>query len=334
MAPQVEGGTWARKADMPTARELFSTSEVNGKIYAIGGYGKNDYAHAVEEYDPVTDKWTRKANIPSPRALFSTSVVDGKIYAIGGDEGPDWASSLVEEYDPITDKWTRKADMPTARSSLCTCAVNGKIYAIGGYKSDHLNGNLVFFSTVEEYDPATDTWTKKADMPTKRALRSSSACLVDGQIYVIGGEVGDNNGFDRLSSVEQYDPIADKWTQKANMPTARVASTAAVNGRIYAIGGHEGRIDQVLATVEEYDPITDSWTKKNDMPTARASLSTCAVNGKIYAIGGNVGGFGIVQEKIVTSVLEVYNPNSTGESINPEGKLPTTWGEVRTASNR
>jgi RNA polymerase sigma factor (sigma-70 family) len=37
MAPQAEGGTWARKADMPTARQFLSTSEVNGKIYAIGG---------------------------------------------------------------------------------------------------------------------------------------------------------------------------------------------------------------------------------------------------------------------------------------------------------
>jgi N-acetylneuraminic acid mutarotase len=304
----------------------------------LGGWIKNQnemlYTHAVEEYDPVTNKWTRKANLPSPKGNFSTSVVDGKIYAIGGDDSPDWTSPLVEEYDPITDKWTRKADMPTARSYLSTCAVNDKIYAIGGYKRDHLNGDIVFFSTVEEYDPKTDTWTKKTDMPTKRALGPSSASLVDGQIYVIGGTIGDDNGFDDLSSVEQYDPIADKWTQKANMPTARGASTAVVNGRIYAIGGHEGKMDQALATVEEYDPITDSWTKKNDMPTARSNLSTCAVNGRIYAIGGNMGGFGVSQELIPTSIVEVYDPNSTGESITPKGKLPTTWGEVRTASSK
>ena len=37
MAPQAEGDTWTRKADMPTARMLLSTSVVDGKIYAIGG---------------------------------------------------------------------------------------------------------------------------------------------------------------------------------------------------------------------------------------------------------------------------------------------------------
>ena len=56
---------------------------------------------------------------------------------------------------------------------------NGKIYAIGG----GLQG--VGFSTVEEYDPATDTWTKKADMPTGRFALSTS--VVNGKIYAIGG---------------------------------------------------------------------------------------------------------------------------------------------------
>ena len=46
--------------------------------------------------------------------------------------------------------------------------MNGKIYAIGGW-----DGNA-FISTVEEYDPAIDKWTKKADMQTTRASLSAS----------------------------------------------------------------------------------------------------------------------------------------------------------------
>ncbi|MFQ5884659.1 MAG: kelch repeat-containing protein [Thermoplasmata archaeon] len=40
---------------------------------------------------------------------------------------------------------------------------------------------------VEEYDPATDTWTRKADMPTARCLHSTSA--LNGSIYSIGGSL-------------------------------------------------------------------------------------------------------------------------------------------------
>jgi hypothetical protein len=114
-----------------------STSVVNGKIYAIGGWCDGAFHSTVEEYDPATDTWTKKADMPTARQWLSTSVVDGKIYAIGGK-----TLSTVEEYDPATDTWMKKADMPTARLGLSTSVVNGRIYAIGA------SGG----SVVEEYD--------------------------------------------------------------------------------------------------------------------------------------------------------------------------------------
>jgi RNA polymerase sigma factor (sigma-70 family) len=332
MAPQA-GDTWTKKADMPTARGCSAADVVNGKIYVIGGYTQNQWIQplqTVEEYDPVTNKWTRNTDMPTARMSFSISVVDGKIYAIGGEGNAPDPFSIVEEYDPLMDKWTRKADMPTARSGLSTCAINGKIYAIGGYKWDNVNAKAVIFSIVEEYDPKTDTWTKKTDMPTKRSFFTSSAGTVNGQIYVIGGGDEENKG-NMLSLVEQYDPTLDKWTKRTNMPTARVTSIAIVNGKIYAIGGYEGKNKPVLATVEEYDPGVDGWVKKNDMPTARTNLSTCAINGKIYAIGGLVGQQN--QKDILTPIVEEYNPG-TSENVNLKGKLPTTWGEMRTVMNK
>ena len=41
-------------------------------------------------------------------------------------------------------------------------------------------------SKVEMYDPETDTWEQRADMPTPRSAVSTS--VVDGKIFVIGGE--------------------------------------------------------------------------------------------------------------------------------------------------
>jgi N-acetylneuraminic acid mutarotase len=77
----------------------------------------------------------------------------------------------------------------------------------------------------------------------------------------------------------------DAWTQKADMPTTRLALAASVvNGKIYAIGG---RAEGTLTT--EYDPATDTWTTKTPMPTARFGLATSVVDGKIYAIGGAPG---------------------------------------------
>jgi N-acetylneuraminic acid mutarotase len=191
------------------------------------------------------------------------------------------------------DTWTRKADMPTARWGLSTAVVDGKIYSIGGGQSPY----GTYMSTVEVYDPETDTWTTgKADMPTGRAFAGAS--VVNGKIYVVGGSPGPEAS---TSSVEEYDPATDTWTRKTNMPTARnVLSTSAVNGKIYAIGG---AYTTNPAAVEEYDPATDTWTKKANMPTARNGLSTSVIDGRIYAIGGSTsfGGSGI-------STVEEYDP--------------------------
>ena len=70
--------------------------------------------------------------------------------------------------------------MPTTRMWSSSIALAGKIYVIGGVKF----GGPVF-STVEEYDPITDTWITKLDMPTRRGMLSTS--VVNGNIYAIGG---------------------------------------------------------------------------------------------------------------------------------------------------
>ena len=81
-----------------------------------------------------------------------------------------------------------------ARNRLVAVVVNGKIYAIGG-SAGHRD-RLV--SAVEAYDPATDTWTRKADMPTARTYFSAS--VVNGKIYAIGGRARVLS-----STVEAYD---------------------------------------------------------------------------------------------------------------------------------
>jgi N-acetylneuraminic acid mutarotase len=310
MAPQAEGDKWIKKSDMPNTRMDTCSEMVNGKIYLMGGNGK-----LVEEYNPATDKWARKADMLIGRGLFAASTVNSKIYVMGGI-GDVRLEQTVEEYNPENDTWTMKTDILTARFNFSASAVNGKIYAIGG--SDMMNNYL---STVEEYDPATDTWTKKADMPVKMVQHGTS--VVNGKIYTFWNNM-----------VFEYNPITDIWTRKTDIPTPRIwVTSCSVGKKIYVIGGREPFEvgERILPTVEEYDPVTDTWTKKSDMLTARMHFSVSAVNGRIYAFGGCVKID--PQEFISTSAVEEYDPG-IGESINPKGKLPTTWGEIRTAMNR
>jgi RNA polymerase sigma factor (sigma-70 family) len=331
LAPKAEGDQWTKRTDMPTGRQYVSCSAVNGKVYAIGGWGFFAVYSRVEEYDPTTDKWTQKADMLTQRGAVSTCVANGKIYAIGGMEAA--ILSTVEEYDPILDMWTKKADMPTARWAFSTAVVNGKIYAIGGATGAQSVGDATRpsnpTSSLEEYDPATDTWTKKGDMPL--AFAGSAATVVNDKIYVIGG--AESVLKPMFSTVWEYDPAKDTWTKKADMPTARAFLAAAVaNGRIYAIGGAKSLAERSTSTVEEYDPVTDTWTTKADMPTARSTMGADTVNDKIYVVGGSAGGFTFL------SAMEEYNPGviiqSDPKSIDAKGKLPSTWGQRKQSNMR
>jgi N-acetylneuraminic acid mutarotase len=308
--------TWTQKADLPQARFILSASTVDGKIYAIGGASTMHGAglSIVDEYDPTTDTWTIKAPMPTARQWLSTSAVNGKIYAFGGTPRTyQPALSTVEEYDPATDTWTEKAPMLTSRFILSTSVVDGKIYAIGGILRTTPSGPETPSSAVEAYDPATDTWAKKAPMSIARAALSTS--VVDGKIYAIGGIHGKGGAL--FSTVEEYDPATDTWTTKAPMPTARAifSSSGVVNGIVYVIGGIRG--ETALSTVEAYDPATDTWTEKTNIPEVRAMFATGVVGGKIYAIGGNNAGHGAVMSTVYEydTGLTVPSPDFNGDGI-------------------
>ncbi|MBM4091423.1 MAG: DUF11 domain-containing protein [Planctomycetes bacterium] len=227
--------------------------------------------------------WRTRTSLLTPRANHGTAVVDGKIYVIGGKGGSGTSLATVEEYDPVTDSWMVRASLPTPRQQVHAAVSNGRIYAIGGWVGFWPSGAPS--AVVEEYDPTTNSWRARANMPTAR-MWGGIATASNGRIYVIGG----SDGIDALSTVEEYDSALDTWIPRANMPTARayLSVAASSNGRLYAIGGNPTTWGAAyLATVEEYDPTTDTWRTRVGMPTARAWLGTTATSdGKIYAIGG------------------------------------------------
>lgn len=56
------------------------------------------------------------------------------------------------------------------------------------------------------------------------------------QIYLIGG-YGEN--YDFPNATEMYDPVTDRWSRVADIPTPRGdLMCTALNGLVYAIGGY------------------------------------------------------------------------------------------------
>ncbi len=190
-------------------------------------------------------------------------------------------------------EWDQRAPLLDANSEMGVAELDGKIYVIGGYPASRVS-----VSTVQVYDPASDTWSFAPPLP--RALNHLMPAVADGKLYVIGGQTDTNTAF--VNTVYEYDPATQVWLTRTPMPTSRSAGAAVtIDGRIYVAGGRPPR----GADFAVYDPRQDSWLVLPDLPTQRNHLTAAAIDGKIYVVGGRFqAGFTSPQ----TDAVEVYDP--------------------------
>ena len=245
--------TWTVKANMPTTTLESCIVAVNDKIYVIDTYGTTRPSY---EYNPATNTWTAKAAIPNQRqGEVGVAVANGKIYVIGG-----WLSDTylgtTDEFDPATNTWTTKASMVHPRGITegsrfdggMVVVINNKIYAIGGNK----DGTVQFWN--EEFDPATNTWTTKANVPF--SWMAYKPAVVNNKLYVMGGYTGYTT-----SAVYVYDPLTNTWTAKASMPHEKEQFEVAVlNNSIYTIGGYASLSTYPYTFYLNYNEVYDSST--------------------------------------------------------------------------
>jgi N-acetylneuraminic acid mutarotase len=232
--------------------------------------------------------WRTATPAPTKRTEVAVVTLQDKIYVVGGFEQPGLGNVLnfaitasVEEYDPSVDRWTSKQPMPVGLHHMGIGVAGGRIYVIGGYRHSGLSVWQPV-ATVYAYDPATDTWTERAPMPSPRGALSVTEH--EGRLYAIGG-------YDRTANsaaVEVYDPVRNSWASRAPLPTPRDhLATATLFGKVYAIGGRvNGDYHRNLSVTEVYDPASDQWKRVADLPTARSGITASAVGGRAYVFGG------------------------------------------------
>ena len=190
--------------------------------------------------------------------------------------------------------WRMRGSMANERFSHAAAAVGGKVYAIGGIVGLPTGAPSAL---VEAYNPVTNTWAAVAPMLTPR--EGSGAAVIDGLIYVVGGNTVSSVA---VANVERYDPAANAWTARAPLPVARrFHAVAAVNGILYAIGGETSA--GIVGTVDAYDPTTDTWTSRAPLLAARTRLAAAEANGLLYVAGGSDGSSALPG-------VEVYNPST------------------------
>ncbi|MEO0114016.1 MAG: kelch repeat-containing protein [candidate division WOR-3 bacterium] len=209
-------------------RRAGAGGQIGNKVYLCGG---RDSTHTTlsscEEYDLDTKTSTYKASLPGGRWSCSGVGLNGKIYIFGSESYSD----ALLEYNPATNSWRSitPSPRPTGRGWTALAAAGGKLYLCGGSSSTGVLNDCWMF------DPATETWTQKANMPGPR-LYHSAIGFGDDNIYVIGGSIEGTTPADNL--VYKYTISTNTWVIETPLPTARGWEMLAIHeGTIYAMCG-------------------------------------------------------------------------------------------------
>ena len=221
--------TWIQKADFPGGpRSSASGFSIENKGYlGFGEGGGPNLKKDLWEYDPSTDIWTLKAQIGGKgRAGAPAFAIGNKGYVVGGAVTTSAEPSRdVWEYDPATDSWSEKTSFPgEARESAVGFALTGKGYYGTGffYVNDY---DVIALNDFWEYDPATDSWVQKANLPGV-ARYNATGLAIGNKGYIGTGYTYDSTCacFYYLKDFWEYTPDCEV---PAGLTTTNIKSTSA-----------------------------------------------------------------------------------------------------------
>ena len=292
---QSAGPFWTTKAAMATPRYGPAGVAFGGLTYVFGGCIAppcgGAFTETVEAYDPVQNAWSPRASMPTARSNVAAETIGGIVYVVGGaslTNVPPWKTT-VEAYDPAHDSWSTKASMTFGRAGPAIGAIGGKLYVAGGHYLGTPPGATPP-DFVESYDPASDTWTTRGQVPADRFEPAYG--VIGGKLYVAGGLAPDRTLLDRL---DIYDPATDSWTTGRPMPSALEGPSAlVVGGKLYAFGGSTASSFQAPAIYDQvyiYDPASDAWSVGPTMPSPRYG-AVATVSGETILLAGGYSATG------------------------------------------
>ena len=303
-SPSSNDPSWTAVADypIPVLDGCMAKDETGtGLIYSVTGVSNGSNTASDYVYDPSTDTWTAFADFPNgglekPACAF----INGKLYVADGWDGSGNNSAALYIYDPSTDSWTTGADNPNSQGGgAAGVALNGKLYVIGGCQN---GSSCPGDSSVEVYDPSSDSWSAAADYPAVIAWQSCGA--IAGEIYCAGGIASGSE----TPNTYVYDPSTDTWTGGlAPIPVASgglwgSAFTATADGQLLVQDGVTDNFATVTNEGFAYDVASDSWSSlPNSSVTTYRPGSSCG----FYQVGGQDGTFTGIQDAVVLPGFDV-----------------------------
>lgn len=295
------------------------------------------------EYDPANNTITKKLSFNAAengRIPYGKPVLlNGKIYGTcyqGPQEIFGTPYGCLWQFDPSTSVYTRKFLFSNVNNAMngrapssSPIAYNGKLYGTtsAGGTSD--------YGVLYEFDPATDSYSKKDMQAIGGAYPIGEPTLYNNKMYGMTNANGTgNNGI-----IYSYDPatgtlakLYDVQNSGSNVPSG---GFAVYNNKLY--GATSGGGANNLGAIIVYDPATNTTTSVAAFAAGQGysvSNAPTLYNNKFYltALSGGTSGRGSILQfdPATNSLTKMYDCTTTagGDGYDPKGELTVSGDKL------
>ena len=280
--------------DMPYPKFGLGYTASNSYLYAASGGPGDERSQKIERYKISTGTWSELISGVKARRYCSAEFVNAqnKIYLFNGDTYPNHTNTdTIDVIDLADGSHTILTSNPYPVHYGGSAVWNDKIYVFGGNNGDGYSNRLY------EFDPATDNWTRLADMPE---AKQTSGKIIDGVLYVFGGYNGSVS-----SRIDAYNISGESWSYLGDMPSGLSSHATAVSGKyIWLVGDYSD-----LSFIAVYNTETNEFKKLTSNMAPRRHAAAVAKDNKLYVYGGYNG-------QDVLSSLEVADISSYVTGMN------------------
>ena len=252
--------TWTKIGDYTwPPREDGVSKSSDGLVYM--GFGKDENNQLLNDFwviDPLKNVTEEVTGINTNKREIQLLDINGRLFLVADQQ---LSSFSMYEYDKVNDTWETRSNFTKEGIYYITAAFSsgGK-----GYYVPTEGAN------IWEYDPGTDEWTKKSQIPGTTS-RDTEIFELNGKVYVYG-LAGNLAG-----KMYVYQPSSDSWetvvTEDGPTVESGFASLSVSNLGYVVMGGTvttNAMGDPISSTITgnvwEYNPEINKWTRKEDFP--------------------------------------------------------------------